>query len=657
MIRSVRALLAAVALATPIAAIAQQVPLADFNKRLVYQTMKISPDGKTLAAMAFIEGERYLALVNMASMEVKAIRGSEGNELADFTWVSPSRVVYTLREKVAGIEQPFPTGELFSVNADGSAGEMLYGYRKGGQQTGSRIKQVITEFGSARVIDDLRDDDGDMLVAIDSWAGSGTEGDFTKVSRMDVRTGKRGNTVAVAPMRRSSFVTDHAGRVRFAYAHDTQGKLQVHYRSNDDAKWELVLDERSSGTRAYPVEFSRDNSIVYWDCASDDAPGGLCTWTEKDRNFKRIWTKKGVELTALVRSLDGLDVVGVRALPGRPSLDPLVKSDPTIKLIVSMMQQFPGDDVHLVSSTPDGKKAVFLVAADVNPGSFYLYDTETKKASMLADRAPWLKPEQLAPVEPFELKARDGLTLHGYLTRPPGQEAAKNLPLVVLPHGGPRDRDEWFYNGEVQALASRGYAVLQVNFRGSTGYGYEFMHAGDRQWGRKMQDDVTDATKWAIASGVADGTRVCIYGGSYGGYAAMMGAAREPDLYQCAIGAFGVYDLPMLFTRGDVQKTLFGTEQDKEMVGTDPTELAQNSPANYAERIKAKVMLVVGGQDERVPPEHGEKMRAALVKAGKAPEWLYYRTEGHGIYNDETRLEMLTKIIAFLDANIGTAKN
>ncbi|MBN8480022.1 MAG: S9 family peptidase [Xanthomonadales bacterium] len=641
----------------PFAAAAQQVPLADFNKRPVYETMKISPDGKTLAAMAYVEGKRYLALVNMQTMEVKAIRGSDGNELAEFWWVAPNRVVYTLGEKVAGIEKPFLTGELFAVNGDGTGSDMLFGYRKGGQQTGSRIKQVTAEYGSARMIDDLRNDDGSILVAVDSWAGSGTDGDFSKVSRMDVRTGKRGNTIAVAPMRRADFLTDNAGRVRFAFGEDMQGKLQVHYRPNDDAKWELVLDERSTSTRAFPVAFSRDDSTVYWACASADAPGGLCTWTEKDRNFKRIWTNKTVESVDLVRSLDGLDIIGMRAMPGRPSLDPLVKGDPTIKIIVAMMQQFPGDDIDIVSTTPDGKKAVFLASADVNPGAFYLYDADTKKVSLLANRAPWANPEKLAPMEPIEVKARDGLALHGYLTRPPGQEAAKNLPLVVLVHGGPRARDIWAYDGEVQALASRGYAVLQVNFRGSDGYGYDFLHAGDRQWGRKMQDDVTDATKWAITSGVADPKRVCIYGGSYGGYASLMGAAREPDLYQCAIGAFGVYDLPMMFTRGDIQKSLYGTEYMREALGTDTTEQAQNSPVNYAERIKAKVMLIVGGEDVRVPPEHGEKMRAALVKAGKAPEWLYYRTEGHGIYNDDTRLEMLTKVIAFLDANIGKAKN
>ncbi|HNR92505.1 MAG TPA: S9 family peptidase [Dokdonella sp.] len=652
----IRSLIAAFALATPFTVVAQPVPLAEFVKRPVYETMEISPDGKRLAAMAYLEGRRYIAFVNLEDMKVNAIRAPEGNEITSFAWVAPNRVVYTVGEKVAGIEKPFETGELYAVNGDGSSSAMLYGYRKGGMQTGSRVKQATAERGSARLVDSLRDEDNFILVAIDSW-DSGTEGAYSKVSRMDVRTGKRGNVIATAPMRDANFLTDHKGNVRFAWGDDTQGKRQVHYRPDDKAKWELVLDERATGQRAAPLGFARDNTVVYWDCGSTESPGGLCTWTDKERDFKRVWSNKHVSMTGLVRSLDGLDVVGVRAMPGRPSLDPLVKGDPTIKIIVSMMQQLPGDDVDLVSSTPDGSKAVFLVAADVNPGAFYLYETATRKGSVLAEVVPSIKPEQLSPVEPFEIKARDGLTLHGYLTRPPGKESAKNLPLVVLVHGGPRARDGWFYDEEVQALASRGYAVLQVNFRGSTGYGYDFVHAGDRQWGRKMQDDVTDATRWAIDTGVADAKRVCIYGGSYGGYAALMGAVREPDLYRCAIGAYGVYDLPMMYTRGDIQKSLWGVEMVKEMLGNDEAELAQYSPANFADRIKAKVMLVVGGQDERVPPAHADKMRAALVKHGNAPEWLYYRSEGHGIHNEDTRLEMLTKVVGFLDANIGAAKN
>jgi dipeptidyl aminopeptidase/acylaminoacyl peptidase len=257
-------------------------------------------------------------------------------------------------------------------------------------------------------------------------------------------------------------------------------------------------------------------------------------------------------------------------------------------------------------------------------------------------------------MEPVQLKARDGLALNGYLTRPLGQEQGKNLPLIVLVHGGPIGiRDYWEYNPEVQMFASRGYAVLQVNYRGSGGYGERFEVAGYREWGGKMQDDVTDATRWAIEQGIADPKRICIYGGSYGGYAALMGAVREPDLYQCAIGDAGVYDLRLMLSRGDTQDSRVGENYIKRIVGDDSSMLASRSPITQLDKIKAKLMLVVGGEDKRVPPVHGESVHNALEKRGVKHEWLYERTEGHGFYDEKNVEAQYARMLAFLEANIG----
>jgi dipeptidyl aminopeptidase/acylaminoacyl peptidase len=297
-----------------------------------------------------------------------------------------------------------------------------------------------------------------------------------------------------------------------------------------------------------------------------------------------------------------------------------------------------------------------VVESDRNPGAFYLYDADTKKVTFLMARAPWVEPGTMASMEPFAIKARDGMALHGYLTRPPGQEEAKNLPMVVYVHGGPYEiEDTWGYDPNVQAMASRGYAVLQVNFRGSGGYGYGFVKAGYGEWGAKMQDDVTDATRWAVEQGVADGKRICIFGGSYGGYAALQGAVREPDLYRCTIGYAGVYDLQLMKTRGDIPQSLYGDGYLNKVLGTDDKVLAQRSPINQIDRIKADVMLIVGGEDKRVPPVHGENLRNALLKRGKNVEWLYQPSEGHGFYLEKNRTDMLEKLIAFLDKNIGSA--
>jgi dipeptidyl aminopeptidase/acylaminoacyl peptidase len=243
------------------------------------------------------------------------------------------------------------------------------------------------------------------------------------------------------------------------------------------------------------------------------------------------------------------------------------------------------------------------------------------------------------------------MTLYGYVTTPRG--AGKNLPMVVLPHGGPFGiSDEWAFDPEIQMLASAGYAVLQVNFRGSGGHGRAYRHAGVRQWGRSMQDDVTDATRWAISEGIADGRRICIYGASYGGYAALMGSAKEPDLYRCAVGYVGVYDVPMWIGKGGWADSANAYLDG--WVGK-PSELVSVSPVHLARQIRIPVLLVAGGQDERVPIEQSEAMEKALRAAGVPVDTLYIRTEGHGFFVDEHRKQFYERLLAFLDANIGTA--
>ena len=275
-----------------------------------------------------------------------------------------------------------------------------------------------------------------------------------------------------------------------------------------------------------------------------------------------------------------------------------------------------------------------------------------RKADHLISRSDWIDVDRSASVKPIALKARDGLPLHGFLTLPAGSNG-RNLPMVVMPHGGPFDIfDSGQYDRETQMLAAAGYAVLQVNFRGSGNYGRAHTQAGAQQWGAAMQDDVTDATRWAISEGIADARRICIYGASYGAYSAMMGAAREPGLYQCAAGYVGVYDLPMMYTRGDIQDRGSGVTYLREWLG-DPAKLGAVSPVNLAERIKVPVFLAAGGEDKRAPIQHTERMEAALKRTGTPVESLYYKTEGHGFYTEAHRSEYYDKLLAFLARSLG----
>ena len=636
------------------AACAADIPLEQFARHPQYEDAALSPDGEYLAAVAVVNGKRMLSLIHLTDFQGVNVAPRGDDELADFLWAGPHRVVYSVGTRLGGLEKPVATGELFGVDADGGQNAVLFGYRVDTMQTGTHLNVAKAERATADLIGDLPEDEKHVLILVTKWSDSGGDTAFPEIRRMDVRDGK---TVSLftSPLREPSRVlSDHAGNLRFVAGADADNRWQVFYRDVKGKGWEKVYDQGDSQDIAKPLAFDRSDETVYWSCAKPSAAGAVCTWSAKERAFKPVWSDPVVLPTDLVTSLDRHDVVGVRSMPGRVSVAILDKNADTIKLLAGLMPQFPGDDVRVISSSRDGRRAVVLVESDVNPGQYYLYDKTTKKLQLLFGRWPELKPESLAPMEPIEFKARDGVLLRGYLTRPPGKAEAKNLPLVVLVHGGPFGvADAWAYDPEVQMLASRGFAVLQVNFRGSGGRGKAFEARGYKEWGGAMQDDLTDGTRWAIEQGAADPKRICIMGTSYGGYAALEGAAKEPDLYRCAIGYVGVYDLAKMYTDGDISDRVAGKAYLRSTLGTDPAELAAHSPINQLDRLKANVMLVVGGQDQRVPPVQGESLHAALLKRGVAHEWLYKPDEGHGFYDERNAAELFERVTRFLDGQIG----
>jgi dipeptidyl aminopeptidase/acylaminoacyl peptidase len=367
-----------------------------------------------------------------------------------------------------------------------------------------------------------------------------------------------------------------------------------------------------------------------------------------------VWHNPTVEADSLMQGMAKDDFIGVGFLDGRPGVGLFQGHQADDQVLIGLMKQFPGESVQFTSGTRDGRLSVVLVQADADPGTFYLYDHSTHKLTALLARASWIDPEQMASKQPFEFATRDGLKLQGYVSYPPGEESAKHLPMVVFVHGGPYGiQDDWSFDPYVQAMATRGYAVLQVNYRGSGGRGYQFMHAGWGEWGGKMQDDVTDATRWAIAQGIADPQRICIFGGSYGGYAALEGAVKEPDLYKCAIGYVGVYDLPLMYHRGDIPQSSFGEDYLKQVLGEDMAALARRSPINQLDRLKAKVMLVVGGKDRRVPPIQGSNLHMALLSRHIPHVWIDKPDEMHGFYDEKNVADLYQQIVQFLGASIG----
>lgn len=636
------------------AVLADPVSFADLARHSQFKTAKISPDGTHIAATTVLPGgQTVLSLIDLVHRKGVNIQPRQGDDVLDFWWVSPQYVVYSEAEHDGGWDVPLATGELYSVEADGGSPTMLYGYRMSTMQTGSHIRQATAERGTAQFLSRIDGDPDHFLATITSWDASGSAGALSAVYRMDVRNGDKVR-VAIAPMREADYLADHHGHVRFAVGDDLQGNRLIYMRPAEGGDWEPLT--QAGNDRDWPIAFSADDKTAWFSCPGK--PGfGICKFDPATRQMTMVWSNPHVEATGLVQGPAHDSVMGVGFTDGRPAISVFDPASPDANALIELMKQYPGESAGFISGTDDGSKAVALVDADVDPGTFFLYDKATNQFTPLLQRAKWIDPDQLGRAVPFTFGTRDGLSEQGYVTYPPGKENAKNLPMVVYVHGGPYGiRDWWEYDPYVQAMATRGYAVLQVNYRGSGGYGFDFERAGWRQWGGKMQDDVTDATRWAVAQGIADKNRICIYGGSYGGYAALEGAVSVPDLYKCAIGYVGVYDLTLMYRGGsDAMQNLYGKDYLKRVLGTDMTSLAQHSPIYQLNDLKARVMLIVGGRDTRVPPVQGMDMHIALLKRRIAHEWLYKPDEWHGFYDEKNIAELFQKVDAFLDANIGSA--
>jgi dipeptidyl aminopeptidase/acylaminoacyl peptidase len=635
------------------AALAAPVSLADLARHAQFKAVKIAPDGAHIAATSVLpNGQTVLTLVNLATHKALNLAPSQNDDVLDFWWASPKRLLYTQAQHEGGWDSPLATGELFAVGADGGDPEMLYGYRRGGMQAGSHIQQATPEYGNATFLSRIDGDANHALIEVTNWEASGSAGAFTEVYKIDVRNGDK-ERIATAPTREAVYLADHHGNVRFAMGDDLDGQRVIYMRPAQGGPWQRL--EQASADRDWPIAFSDDDKTAWFTCPGEPKGSGICKFDPDTQKMTHVWSNPHVEATGLAQGLAEDSIIGVEFTDGRPAVSVFDNQAQGVKALVDLMQQYPGEDVEFVSGTDDGSKAIALVQADVDPGTFFLYDRATNKFTPLLQRAGWINPDQLGRAQPFTFTTRDGLSEQGYVTYPPGKDNAKNLPMVVYVHGGPYGvRDGWEYDPYVQAMATRGYAVLQVNYRGSGGYGFDFEKAGWKQWGGTMQDDVTDATRWAIAQGIADPHRICIYGGSYGGYAALEGAVSAPDLYKCAIGYVGVYDLTLMYRGGsDAMQNLYGEDYLKRVLGTDMTVLAQHSPIYQLNNLKAKVMLIVGGRDTRVPPVQGMDMHIALLKRKIPHEWLYKPDEWHGFYDEKNIAELFQRVDAFLDANIG----
>ncbi len=651
--------------ATPVAGATQNpgthklIPIEQFLRQDGIDQIKLSPSGKYFARTVPL-GEKVVLMITRRSDGVTTghFNLAGKTQVLDFWWVNDERLLMSVGQKLGELERPQATGQLFATNADGSGQGLLVGWLAGSDNVGSHIMTGSKrELVAADLVDDLPNDPNKVIISVYDLQG---QTPYTRAEEMDVYSGHR-TVVAHAPVRRAQFVTDAQGIVRFAMGEGADNLSKTYYRDGNNADWQLINDEGASQRVMRPLGFAADSQTAYMDAEEKEGPDAIYAFDTASHKLQIKQRDKIVDplfdlLQArvdLIHGPQGKEIIGVRYMDGKPKAVLFDDASPMATLYRSLEASFPGQSVRLTSFTSDGKLALLSVSSDRSPGDYYIFNLDSKKAEHLISRREWIDPDRMGEMRPVTFAARDGLVLHGYLTLPNGSDG-RNLPLVVNPHGGPFGiSDRWGFDWEVQLLASRGYAVLQVNYRGSDNYGRAFQHAGYKQWGGKMQDDLTDATRWAIQQGIANPRRVCIYGASYGGYAALMGVAKEPSLYRCAIGYVGVYDMQAMYHTGDIQDSRSGENFLKDTLGDE--NLDAISPDHLADRITAPVMLVAGREDQRAPPKHTEMMRDALQRAGKQVDAKIYDKEGHGFFIEADKLDFYTRMLAFLDRNIGAA--
>jgi len=627
----------------------RQVDLEQYLKRDGYGRIKISPDGRYYAAT--IELEDRGALVILRRSDKKVVGGSAGvkdSVVDNFWWAKDDRVVLSTAERFGSRDQPYPTGQLFALGIDGSRVKTLVGPKVETNMVDTYGGNSTWEMAS--LIDTLPADPSNVLIS--AWDMSTNP--MTRVEKLDVYTGRRVQ-VASAPVRRAAFVADVAGNVRFAEGARDDNYRKLYYRDSDHGEWRLVNDEAQSGHYESALGFSADGVTAYLQVMQDNGPDAVVAWNTHTGERRQVQRDAVVDPYDTVYDRDARTLIGMQYMAEKVQTRLFDETTDTARIYRALGKAFPDAAVTLTSYTRDGRLALVQVWNDRTPGDTYLFDTQTMTASGVFVRREWFDPARLPAAQAVTVKARDGVVLHGYLTAPRGATGTGPAPMVVMPHGGPFGIfDTRSFDDDTHLLAEAGYAVLRINFRGSGNYGASFRRAGAREWGGRMQDDLTDATRWAIEQNIADPSRICIYGASYGGYAALMGAAREPELYRCAVGYVGVYDLEVMH-RDDSRMARWMRNWANDWVG-ERDALDARSPTFMADRIKAPVFLAAGGEDRIAPIAHSKKMERALRGAGKSVETLYFSSEGHGFYTDEHRREYYTHLLDFLARHLGGGK-
>ena len=652
-------LIIALSLLAPNIYASEQTPLRHFAEFSTWSSIKISPDGSHLAGIVDTDsglGGSKLMVIDTKTMEnLHQISIGGSGFIGSFVWANNERLIAWEAVKSGIQEIPFSTGNIIAVNIDGTKKRWIYG---AGKKQQSHLRRFSSRV-SASVAHKLPEDDRHVLMEVYTWGSK--DGAYTRLVKLNIYNGRE-ISLGSSPIKNASLMVDPDGELRLAYGSDIDDEEAWKVFLRQGESWKLLSKTDEYKGRLIPQAFVlNEEAIIIKDNIETDTEALYHFNLESGKKtllYKHPYVDVGDLEMDYVKGTDNTKayLAGVWVEPDYKTFIPLSDESEHNRMLLALQAQFPEHVVEITSETSakdlDRELAVVSVRSDKLPGMYLLFDKTNKKLSRIRQAHSYIDSSKMRPMEPYKITVRDGKTIYGYLTRPEGKGP---FPLIMHPHGGPYGpRDRWGFNPEVQMLASRGYAVLQVNFRGSGGYGKDFMYSAFQQWAGEMQDDLTDSVRWAIDSGITEEGRVCIYGASYGGYSALMSAVKEPDLYACTAGYVGVYDLELMSKKGDIQRRDDGLDYINEAICDSPASCKAGSPITYLDRLKADVMIIHGKDDQRVPFAHAEVLRDELDKRDIDYEWLVKAKEGHGFVSVDNREELYKKLLAFFDKNIGS---
>ncbi|WP_443703895.1 prolyl oligopeptidase family serine peptidase [Prevotellamassilia timonensis] len=607
----------------------RQIPLEDFFRNSERTGYQLSPDGSYISYMAPYKDRLNVFVRRVDETDEHAIRITNETErsVAGYMWADNQRLLYM--KDTAGDENY----QLYGVHRDGSD------------------DRAYTAFDGVRtsLIDDLEEQPGVVMIGMNK-----RNPEVFDPYRLNIETGEL-TLLAENPGNIQGWMTDHDGRLRAATAIVDGVNTQILYRDTEDEPFKPVLTTNFRDVVSF-MEFTPDNKEVY-----------AATNLHRDKTILVRMNPATCEELEVLYENERYDIASISYSRKRKKLLSVYctgHKEPVRHYFDAEEEQlrqrikahFPNQRYGIADTDKAEANYLIYVGGDRTRGSYWHYNALTDEAKKIADLAPWIKSDEMNAMHPVCYTTRDGLQIEAYLTLPDGltPDTAKQLPIVVNPHGGPWARDCWGYSSEVQFLSNRGYAVFQMNFRGSTGYGRHFLEASYKQWGLKMQDDITDGVKWLIEQGIANPNRIAIYGGSYGGYATLAGLTFTPDLYACGIDYVGVSNLfTFMQTIPPYWRPML--EMMYEQVGHpehDADQLAATSPALHADKIKVPLFVAQGANDPRVNKAESDQMVEALRQRGVVVEYMVKDNEGHGFHNQENRFDFYRAMERFLKAHL-----